>query len=93
MKQKETHLEGSSYICRLLLSLQNWQPSNPEWNAEVPLAWTHALPLLLLQTLAVIQNTLLHIEVCALGQNVLQLLLWESEMTDAPRQQGKHADV
>jgi len=85
--QKKTRLERSSHICRLLLSLQNWQPSNPEWNAAVPLAVTHALPLLLPQTLAVSQNTLLHVEAFALGQNT-QLLLWESEIADAQWQQG-----
>ena len=77
----------------MLQSLQNWQPSNPEWNAADPLAATHALPLLLLQTLAVIQNRSLHIEVFALGPNVSQLLLWESEMADMWQQQGHSAEV
>jgi len=86
---KKTRLERSTYIWRSLL--QNWQPSNPEWSAAVPLAVTHALPLLLLQTSAGIQNSSLHIEAFALGQNVLQL--WESEMADMWQQQGKAAEV
>lgn len=73
--------------------MQSWQPSNPKWNAAVPLALTHALPLFLPQTSAGIQNRSLHIEAFAFGQNAFQLLLWEPEMADMWWQQGKSGQV
>lgn len=91
--QKKSHLENSRCICRLLLGVQNWQPSNPKWNAAVPLALTRALPLVLPQTSAGIQNRWLHIEAFAFGQNGFQLLLWEPEMADMWWQQGKSGQV